>query len=111
MRGATHAWRAAGLVAILGAFGLGSAQAGDDVALTISDAGRAVGGVKVEIFLSNTHLSGQTDAQGLVAFEVESGKGFWVEVNGERLAEYFFVEQAPFAIDLASIDTIEWERR
>ncbi len=111
MRRATRALRTAGLVAILGTISLGSAFAADDVVLTISDGGQAVVGARVEIFLSNAHLIGQTNDDGVVAFEVESGKGFWVEVNGERLAEFFFVEQAPYQFDLAEMETIEWERR
>jgi hypothetical protein len=111
MKHATRALRIAGLVAILGSLGLRPALAGDVVALTIRDGGAAVVDTRVELFLSNDHLVGQTDADGVVTFEIESGKGFWVEVRGERLAEYFLVEQAPFQIDLAEMDTIEWERR
>lgn len=111
MIGATRALRSAWLVAILGTIGLGSALASQEVALTIRDEGQIVVGAQVEIFLSNAHLIGQTNEDGVVTFEVESGKGFWVEVRGERLAEFFFVEQAPFQFDLAEMETIDWERR
>jgi hypothetical protein len=111
MRRATHALRGAGIAAVLGTIGLGSALAGTDVALSILDSGKKVTGAPVEIFLSNDHLVGQTNADGVVTFEIESGRGFWVEVRGKRLAKFFFVEQAPFQIDLAEMDTIDWEGR
>jgi len=111
MNRATRALRGAGLAAILGVIVLGSAGAGTEVVLTIQDDAVAVAEAQVEIFLSNEHLVGQTDSDGVVAFQVESGRGFWIEVNGERLAQFFFVDQAPLQIDLATVGTIEWEGR
>ncbi len=111
MNRATRALRSAGLAAVLGIIGLGSARAGTEVVLTIYDDAAAVAGAQVEIFLSNEHLAGQTNNDGIVAFQVESGRGFWIEVNGERLAQFFFVDQAPIQIDLATMGTIEWEGR
>ena len=98
------------LLAALAGMAVGGAQAATDLTLTIVNDSEPVVGAQIEIFLSNDYQLAATDDLGQVTFEVESGRGFWLEVDGERLAEFYFVDDAPESIDLATTDTIEWGR-
>jgi hypothetical protein len=95
----------------LGLLSATPAFAAEDVSLTIVDQEVPLAGAEVAIFLSDGMHSGITDSEGLVTFSVEYGRGFWVEVNGERLDQFYFVESAPYLVDLALVGTIDWPGR
>ncbi len=96
---------------VFGALGVGSVRAEEEILLTITHDGEAVVGSEVTVFLSDGMLADVTDDAGNVTFEAKSGRGFWVEVDGARLDRFFFVDQAPYEIDLAVVDTIDWPGR
>lgn len=86
-----------------------SARAASDLILLIEDGGAPVQGATVEVFLSYGSHTTTTDADGFAAFQIESGKGFWVEVNGERLDHFYQTDQAAQIIDIASVGRIQWQ--
>ena len=87
------------------------ASAAEEVSLTILDEDVPLAGVEVSIFLADAMHTAVTDAEGVVNFMVEYGRGFWVEVNAERLDQFYFVEDAPYVVDLALVGTIDWPGR
>ena len=105
-----HLWVSGLLAAFL--LCVGTASAAETVTLNFSESGDAVNRAEIVIFFSSGIDSGETSAAGTVDLEVESGRGFWVEVNGERLDTFFFVEDGPtFEIDLDVVGTMEWPGR
>jgi hypothetical protein len=85
--------------------------AAEEVSLTIMDTDVPLSGMQVEVFFSDGSQSGITDDQGFVAFSVEYGRGYWVEVNGERIAEFFYIADGHQNVDLATAGTIDWPGR
>jgi hypothetical protein len=85
--------------------------AAEEVSLTILDQDVPLAGAEVTIFLADFMYTGVTNEDGIVEFSVDYGRGFWVEVNGERLADFYFVEDAPYTVDLAFVGTIDWPGR
>ncbi len=86
----------------------GSADAANELSLTILDNGVPVVGAEVTVYLSYGAEKGFTDENGVVTFEIENGKGFWVEVAGERLDHFYETQAIAQTIDLAQVGTMEW---
>lgn len=96
------------LVLILGA---GVASAATQLGITFTSSGTPVANGQVVLFFSNGTASATTDQAGLANFSIDSGRGFWIEVNGQRLARFYTLDQAPSNIDVASVGTIVWRGR
>lgn len=112
-----HKWVKTGLLlgtALLCGAGVVSvtpAGAAQDITLTIVDHDVPLAGVEVAIFLSDGMQTGVTNENGLVTFTIDYGKGFWVEVNGDRLNQFYFVDDAPYALDLSLVGIMNWPGR
>lgn len=87
------------------------AFAAEEIALTILDTDVPLAGAEVTIFLSDGMQTAVTDVEGLATFSIDYGRGFWVEVNGDRLAQFFFVADGAQDLDLAAIGTMNWPGR
>jgi hypothetical protein len=87
-----------------------SARAASDLILLFEDDGAPVQGATIDIFLSTGAYTTITDAEGFAIFQIEAGKGFWVEVNGERLDQFFSTDEATHIIDIATIGRMQWPR-
>jgi hypothetical protein len=87
------------------------ASAAEEISLTIMDQDVPLAGAEVTVFFADFMLTGVTDEQGVVDFSIDYGRGFWMEVNGARLAEFYFVEDSPLSVDLAFVGTIDWPGR
>jgi len=87
-----------------------SARAASDLILLFEDDGAPVQDATIEIFLSTGAYTTITDAEGFAIFQIEAGKGFWVEVNGARLDHFFSTDQATQIIDIATIGWMQWPR-
>jgi len=89
--------------------GPGSVAAAEQVTLKIEDQGQPVAAAEVVIFLSCDRIEATTDALGAASFDIEcGGRGFWVEVDGKRLAEFYWVGRVPEKIDVASVGYMAW---
>jgi hypothetical protein len=87
-----------------------TARAASDLILLFEDGGAPVQDATIQIFLSSGSQTTTTDAEGFAIFQIESGKGFWVEVNGERLDHFYQTDQATQIIDISTIGRIQWPR-
>jgi hypothetical protein len=78
----------------------GGALGASDVSITLkhSDTETPAVDVEVSIFLSTGVLRATTDEDGVALFEDVVGRGFWVEVNGERLRDFYYVADSPLEI-------------
>jgi hypothetical protein len=85
------------LLLVLGSVGISSAAE-----LTISvvdeDTQLPVQGASVKVYLSYALLEAETGIEGLVSFDNVIGRGFWVEIDGERQAEFYYTENSPIEI-------------
>ena len=84
---------------------------GERIGITLTDQGAPLVGSEVVVFFSTGAKEATTDEEGHVSFRVDGERGFWVEVDGERLNEFFFVDQRSFDIDVAVVGTMEWPGR
>jgi hypothetical protein len=83
--------------------GVGASNAANlEVTLIDGNTQLPVAEANVEIFLSYGVLTAQTDADGTVIFDDVYGRGFWVEVNGERLPDFYYTESSPVEIEVIS---------
>lgn len=89
----------------------GPATAATPLQITFTNSGTPVAGGQVALFFSNEMVSATTDQAGVARFSIESGKLFWIEVNGQRLAKVFSMAAAPSNVDVASVGTIVWRGR
>jgi hypothetical protein len=87
-------------------------QSPHPVKITLAEQGRPLAEAQVTIILSDMAMTAKTDQDGFVSFPVEIGrKGFWLEVNGQRLDEFFFVRNNPFTLDVSAIGYMDWPGR
>jgi len=87
------------------------AVAATTLQIVFTNSGTPVAGGEVVLFFSNEAISTVTDQAGLARFSIESGKGFWIEVNGQRLAKFYSMTQPPANIDIATVGTMQWRGR
>lgn len=89
-------------LAALFVFGSVGASSAADLTLTLvdSDTQEPVEGIPVEIFLSTGVMTGESDADGLVHYQNVVGRGFWVEIGGERLDDFFYVADSPVEVQI-----------
>ena len=84
------------------------AWAATDLILMFQENGAPVQEATIEIFLSyGSHVT-TTDAEGYAIFQIDNGRGFWVEVNGERLDHFYDTSQDTQVIDIATVGRMNW---
>ncbi len=98
-------------VLVLSGLAIGVVRAEEKVQLQLITGETPLVGADVVVYLSDGVHQGLTDDEGKMTFEALTGRGFWVEVDGERLDEFYFVDQAPYQIDLSTVGVIEWPGR
>lgn len=80
--------------------------------ITVAEQGRPLEAAEVTIILSDMAMVASTDQNGFVSFPIEVGRtGFWLEVNGQRLDEFFFVKSNPFTLDVSVVGYMDWPGR
>jgi hypothetical protein len=72
------------------------------ITLLNSETQQPVEGATVVVYLSYGVLAGFSDAEGTLIFDGVEGRGFWLEINGERLSDFFYTENSPLQIQLDS---------
>ena len=72
------------------------------ITLVDSESQQPVEGATVVVYLSHGVLAGFSDAEGTLSFENVIGRGFWLEVNGERLSDFYYTENSPVEIQIDS---------
>jgi hypothetical protein len=101
-----------GAVMVLGLFVAGTVHAGTRVNLKVVKDGVPQTGAKVVLYTSYGTETAVAGKDGQVTFDLRSGRGFWVEVDGERLARFYsLTEKSITVIDLAKVGKMEWPRR
>ena len=85
-----------------------AAMAATEVRFQLMNNGTPMSNAQVVLYLSYGAENGRADANGGVAIEIQEGRGYWIEVNGARLKQFFLVDQTPAVIDVAVIGTMEW---
>ncbi len=88
-----------------------TAMAATDIQITVLDNGTAVAEAEITLYQSADMQTAVTDEHGVANVELEYNGGFWVEVNGKRLAEFFEAGRATVEIDLATVEIMEWQGR
>ena len=89
----------------------GTAIAATQMSIAFTNAGTPVAGAEIALFFSNDVVTAVSDKNGVAQFSIDRGKGFWVEVNGQRLAKFYSIDQPPASIDMASVGTMVWRGR
>ena len=87
----------------------GPAWSASAVSFKVEDRGTTLANTPVVLFTSYGKLEGTTSQQGQVSFQIDRGKGFWVEINGSRLNRFFEVGTVPAVLDVAQIGTMIWK--
>lgn len=67
--------------------------------------------VTISVFASNDRINTLTDANGIAHFTLPSNAGVWIEVAGERLAQFYRAGQLPGTIDVALVGHRTWNGR
>ena len=99
-----------GLLLLVAALAVGPAwSAVNTVSFQVTNQGTKVTNTSVVLFTSYGRVEGLTDQQGQASFQIDRGKGFWVEVNGARLNRFFEVGSVPAVLDIAQIGTFTWK--
>ena len=100
------------LLTVLGLVAAGPVMASNSfVTMKIVEDGVRMAETDIVVYLSYDKIEVTTDAQGLVTFPVKTGAGFWLEVNGERVAQFFRQSEIvgePYTVDVAVIGTMPW---
>lgn len=83
-------------------FGCVAASSAADLTLTLVDADTQspLEGATVEIYLSTGIRAAESGPEGLVSFESVVGRGFWVEIDGVRLSDFYYVVDSPIEIQV-----------
>ncbi len=68
-------------------------------------------GSLVVLYFSDRAVSGVTDNEGMITFDLQNGRGFWMEVDEARLAQFYRVGNVPAVIDVAQVGTMQWPGR
>jgi hypothetical protein len=110
MKWTSNAWKALCAVGVMLALVSVPAHAAS-IQFQLKDGISTVSNTDVTLYLSYGKEVAMTGADGKVAFEVSNAKGFWIEVNGRRLARFFQIGQVPQVIDIAAIGTMQWGGR
>ena len=98
-----------GTVVVLGLLVAGTADAATIANLKLVKDGVPQAGAEVVIYTSYGTETATTGEEGQVTFDLRCGRGFWVEVDGERLAPFYsLTETSTTVIDLAKVDKMEW---
>lgn len=87
----------------------GPAWSASTVSFKVADQGSTLANTPVILFTSYGKLEGTTSQEGQVSFQIDRGKGFWVEINGSRLNRFFEVGSVPAVLDVAQIGTMIWK--
>ena len=86
----------------------GSAQATGPVTLTFTHGNAWAAKVPVTLYFSAGKVTATTDRLGRATFPAQSGSGFWVEIEGLRLAKFYRVDSLPLVIDIDKVGTMKW---
>lgn len=97
--------------AIIASLAMGAARAATVVSFQLKNGGTVMQDTAVTLYLGYGPESGRTDSQGQVSFQVEQGRGFWIEVNGNRLNHFYQIGQVPAVIDVSQVGYMTWQGR
>ena len=97
-----------GAAVLLGLALAGTAQAATSISFKMKNGNATLSNTQVTLYLSYGTELATTDATGKGSFEIGQGRGFWVEVNGQRLARFFYVDSVPEVIDIAETGVMRW---
>lgn len=100
---------ALGLLMLVAVLIAGPAWSASTVSFKVTDQETTLANTPVVLFTSYGKLEGTTSQQGQVTFQIDRGKGFWVEINGSRLNRFFEVATVPAVLDVARIGTMTWK--
>jgi hypothetical protein len=92
----------------LGPNGPGAAQASGPMTLTFAHGNAWAARVPVVLYFSAGKVTATTDRLGRATFPPQDGEGFWVEIEGLRLAKFFSVDNVPLVIDIDKVGTMKW---
>lgn len=101
------AWKALGL-ALLMAVVLSAPASSATISFQIKDGERVLSNTEVTLFLSYGKEIATSNETAQVNFEVDKCRGFWVEVEGKRLAQFFEIGRVPQVIDVRRTGTMSW---
>jgi hypothetical protein len=104
----TKYFGAFGLFLLVSVLIVGPAWSMSSVSFKVANQGTTLASTPVVLFTSYGKLEGTTNQQGQVSFQIDRGKGFWVEINGSRLNKFFEVDTVPAVLDVAQIGTMIW---
>jgi hypothetical protein len=103
----TSLWAFLALGIVLAALA-SAARAATEIRFQVLNSGSPMSDAEVVLYLSYGAETGRADVNGNVVIPIEKGRGYWIEVNGARLKQFFYVDQTPAVIDVAVIGTMEW---
>ena len=84
------------------------ARASTKLNLTFSHGNAWAVNQPVTLYFSQSVVSGKTNDKGTVSFNIESGNGFWIVVNGQRLSKFYQIGSVPVLIDIDKVGVIHW---
>lgn len=97
--------------AIIASLAVGAAHAATVVSFQLKNGGSVMQDAAVTLFLGYGTDSSRTDSQGQISFQLEQGRGFWIEVNGNRLNRFYQIGQVPSVIDVNQVGYMTWPGR
>jgi hypothetical protein len=99
-----------GCLAVVAALAPAPAEA-VPVTLELTDQGVPLPAAQVQVFLSYTLMTGITDVDGRVSFDLAPGAGYWLGVNENRVNQFFLVDNGSYSVDLAVVGFMTWPGR